>query len=118
MNDKKQTVTIEVPAPPDGWEYTEYRTPNEGENYLRPCGEIGLAAFDFTNEQYLIARRKQSLASWANEQPDLQAYARLFPDECPTFWKHEGDWECCAKNWPKPPCDGRITTKNGKWVDA
>ena len=74
-----KTVSIEIPAPPDGCEVflnpgtstlsCEYRL-----NELRNDWE---RVDDGRSMSYILARRKPTLADWANEQPDFQALARM-----------------------------------------
>lgn len=71
---------LEFPAPPEGWEIDRYGRPKTGEMFhvgfgWRECIESNQRA----TSGYLIARRKQSPAEWANAQPDLAALARVLP---------------------------------------
>jgi hypothetical protein len=69
-------------------------------------------------EYFITARRKQTLADWANDQPDLQAYARLFPKSYVNYTCDGNGWMAACESWPKPPISGCIRTENGKWVNA
>ena len=116
-------ATIELPDLPDGWEVVGHVVPKEGDMYLN---DVKIAEWivcdhsEFDRAFYITARRKQTLADWANEQPDLQVLARLLKYEFEAKHKDQkwDAWVGFCEAWPKPPCDGHIETKDGKWVDA
>jgi hypothetical protein len=111
-------ATIELPDLPDGWEVVGNIAPKKGMMFLGVWNKWCIAEINLDGAFFITARRKQTLADWANEQPDLQAYARLFPNANWTFLCTESSWEKCAIKFPKAPCAGAIRTKNGKWVNA
>lgn len=76
MSDTKETVTVkmELPAPPEGWEYTgEYREPLEGEWCLTCEGEILQGDGDQDWSKYPIIRKKK----WYPKEGDMVWHTTL-----------------------------------------
>ena len=116
-----KTVSIDIPAPPDGYE-AFHATEMESADFYYAYGCKSWVPADKTRRDHfgVLARRKPTLADWANEQPDLKAWARLFPcldGDFGVVFRHKGEWEYCCRYWPKPKCDGEIQVICGKWVD-
>jgi hypothetical protein len=113
-------ATIELPDLPDGWEVVGIAIPQKGDKFLTAYFGSWAECLQDWLSFGIVARRKQTLADWANEQPDLKVLARLLSDDFDASYEKGvwGGWVGRESTWPKPPCDGTMTTKNGKWVNA
>ena len=124
---EKKTVQIEVPAPPEGFEVVMNTNPNAMRCDFHFWRGEWVQMTDNPSYSPILARRKRTLADWANEQPDFQALARIFCDEKDiNLYHHEGArwiFDAAFKqrqsvNLGTPPVKGILRLKNGKWVDA
>jgi hypothetical protein len=119
-------ATIELPDLPDGWEvvgcFRSY-TAKQGDKWFD--GSFWNDCKTGTTYCNVIAarRRRQTLADWANEQPDLQAYARLYKCGCGRKINNQHGWYDCNSafympSWPTCKIIGEIYVQDGKWVNA
>lgn len=107
---------LEFPAPPEGWEIAWYGNPALGEkyhdalgwhDYLRPVSETC----------YLIARKKQSPAEWANAQPDLAALARIVEEGTDLYLNQSGEHNLGYRDAPGVTVFG-FTGESGSRVES
>ena len=127
MTTKIDKVTIEIPAPPEGYEAVWPGMAQDGDfAYLA----VGAGEFKWRQVNVgtypVLARPRQSPATWANAQPVLSLVAKM----CSGFLKlrirgnHDfydaSDDSAWLHAEPCPPeFDGKtIKPKNGKWVDG
>lgn len=118
---------LEFPAPPEGWEIDRYGYPSLGD-FCHVSGgwlEAGVDAVPLDMRRpYLIARKKQSPAEWANAQPDLAALARILDSDSHLYLyqsgSHEMGRDCPCVNVPgfTGPNESRIEIQDGKWKDV
>jgi hypothetical protein len=66
-------VCFYVPRPPDGYKVVYESTCYVGDLVLHENQWVPMGPNNFNR---LHARRRQTLADWANQQPDFQAFAR------------------------------------------
>jgi hypothetical protein len=58
MTGKTVTVSIELPEPPEGWEWEAVpRSPKGGDHYLGDCGKIATSSVDWLNTKRICCRR-------------------------------------------------------------
>jgi len=109
--------TIELPDLPDGWDVVGFGGHKIGDKIFK-YGQWKYVLGDDLPGKFITARRKQSLAEWANGHPDLQVIARMLSDKFHAEYSGTwGAWGDC-KNWPAAPMQGTIRTCNGKWIDV
>ena len=69
---------IDLPELPDTHEIVGYGFPKTGDLFLGTEGTWNcVAQFDFTQDRHLVARKKRTLADWANEQELFKALAKM-----------------------------------------
>lgn len=121
-------LELEVPNPPEGWEIYRYGSPNPGERYHDALGWHDYRPM--SESCHLIARKKRTLADWANEQPLFQALAKMRSGIDPTIetvlihgfsdaWLMQNTVGNCSKMRLAEPPSGmgshRLQLVNGKW---
>lgn len=125
----KTKYEIELPTAPDGLEVVGVAEIQEGDSILRHNDVTGECAWVDARGQWggfgLVARRKRTLADWANEQPLFKALAEMRSmHENPTNICHIGLTLWAIRNesfnlgTPPTGLNGKLTLKNGKWEDA
>lgn len=127
MTAKKQ-ITIDVPdGLPDGWECVGYGRP--GRNVMVHTSFGWCDGLGYRDELvYLIARRTETAADWANKQPKLTILASMVVPSCRL--EIYGDGSCLLRAdmgisliVHVERFDGKyvgksIVSRSGKWVNA
>ena len=111
---------LEFPAPLEGWEIDRYGRPDFGEMFHDTAGWFffeGTAARYATEACYLIARKKQSPAEWANAQPDLAALARIVDEGTDLYLNQSGEHNLGYRDAPGVTVFG-FTGESGSHVES
>ncbi len=120
---------IKLPTLPDYLELVGYELPKKGDHYLLRGTWNSVAQFDFTQDRCLVARRRETLADWANKQRLFLALVEIFRNRLGKQLKHNEDreWIFDAELMQRqtvylesPPDNltGKLRLEAGKWVDA
>ena len=124
---------IELPTLPHGFEFAGIAEIKEGDLMLRHNDSTGESAWVDSLGQWggfgLIARRRETMAGWANKQRLFQALAEMrsgSTNEIIASGCTLGPWwnvlaisgGSIILNLGVPPCDGKLRLEAGKWVDA
>ncbi len=128
----KKTITIEVPdGLPNGWECCGYGKPIQGET-MHHVDNGERSFWKETNAQdlgdcFLIARRVETAADWANKQPRLTALLQFLRDDYHSLClyndgeHHLSDGEVVkvyAERAPREYTTKWIKVQSGKWTNA
>lgn len=131
--DNTVSIEIEVPNPPDGWEIYGYGKPSPGEKIHDADGWCDVDLNIKYRAHYLLARKKRTLADWANQQELFKALAKMrtWSKEQETVLSFDAGWGDNNGAWiyrssgssrgylglERPPesLRGTLTLTNGKW---
>lgn len=116
---------IKLPTLPDGFEADGFGLPKKGDTYLNDYGSWQVATSDFLHTYCVTARRRETLADWANKQRLFQALAEMRKGvDWHTTITHEKNsmWMLLSMSLDLgiPPANltGKLRLEAGKWVDA
>lgn len=122
---------IKLPTLPLGLEFAGPGESQEGDFVPQFCdGKWCWQQVPAGGDFDVLARRRQSLADWANGQRLFQALAEMRKadslDTSVLGFAGDAWWNLACTNGSTacriklgiPPCSGTINLKNGKWVDA
>ena len=119
-------------APPDGWEIYGYGEPRPGDMIHGVGGWslVGVGPFTYS-ACFLLARRRPTLSTWANEQKDFQDLARMRRPWITRLSHHGGDFwmvdsgssvgPALGVTLPEPPSEiACLSVKlvNGRWEEV
>ncbi len=130
---KTTKYEIELPTVPYGFEVVGQGIAQAGDMAMRYTVHDGwhwCAANEFSPFN-ILARRKRTLADWANEQPLFKALAEARKNHKATdlIYSGGGSWTMTNPDHiggvmgftlgaPASGLFGKLTLKNGKWEDA
>lgn len=126
MTTKIDKVTIEIEAPPEGYEAVGPGMAQDGDfAYLA----VGAGEFKWRQVNVgtypVLARPRQSPATWANAQPLLSVVAkvclgevRISEDGVHSLGDNENEAWIDAEQCPSEFHGKTIVAKDGKWVDG
>ena len=108
---------LEFPAPPEGWEIVGYGEPRIGNKVHESGGWRDVSPGHLLSACYLIARKKQSPAEWANAQPDLAALARIVEEGTDLYLNQSGEHNLGYRDAPGVTVFG-FTGESGSHVES
>lgn len=116
-------IEIDTPAP-EGWEIYGYGKPQPGDK-MHTSAEWVEVNVDCYSACYLLARKKRTLADWANEQELFKALAKMRAnkslDTLAIGYVDNGWWDivCSGKTFTVDlgiaPSNGTLKLTDGKW---